>query len=58
VAGALTDASTYGPEQVAELASALGDRMEAAQAMAVEMVSTTLLPEAAAELVFAKKETA
>ncbi|MET3915144.1 HK97 family phage portal protein [Variovorax sp. OAS795] len=57
VAGALSDAKTYGPEQVGELAAVLGGRLQAAQEMALRMVNSPLLPEDAAALVF-EKETA
>uniref|UniRef100_C5CJP5 Phage portal protein, HK97 family n=1 Tax=Variovorax paradoxus (strain S110) TaxID=543728 RepID=C5CJP5_VARPS len=52
---ALQDAKIYAAEQVAEMAEALGDRIEAAQAKAIEMVGSPLLPADAAAEVFKKE---
>lgn len=54
---ALQDAQTYAAEQIAELADVLGDRLDDAQARAMEMVGSPLLPADAVATVF-KKETA
>lgn len=54
---ALQDAQTYAAEQIAELADVLGDRLDDAQARAMEMVGSPLLPADAVAAVF-KKETA